>query len=100
MDSQSNEDQKDITYLNNKAWYRFLKVLCILILGLTIGLAIPAGLVFGWSQLILIAPVVVLILLEIGKRSLYYIVTGKVFLIVRGRLPSETTSIHKSLDSL
>ena len=79
MDVQNNQNQKNITYLNSKAWYRSLKVLYILILGLTIGLSIPTALVFGWLQLILIAPVVVLFILEIGKRSLYYIVTGKVF---------------------
>ena len=79
MDSQTNQDQRSIAYLNGKAWYRFVKVLYILILGLTIGLAIPIGLVFGWPQLILIAPIVVLFLLEIGKRSLYYIITGRVF---------------------
>ena len=79
MDSQSNQTQKDIAYLNGKAWYRFLKVLYILILGLTIGLSIPTALVFGWLQLILIAPIAVLFLLEIAKRSLYYVVTGKVF---------------------
>ena len=27
MDLQSNQNQKGITYLNSKAWYRFLKVL-------------------------------------------------------------------------
>ena len=79
MDSQSNQNQKDITYLNSKPWYRFLKVLYILILGLTIGLSIPTALVFGWLQLILIAPIAVLFLLEIAKRSLYYVVTGRVF---------------------
>ena len=79
MDSQSNQDQRSIAYLNGKAWYRFVKVLYILILGLTIGLAIPIGLVFGWPQFMLIAPIVVLFLLEIGKRSLYYIITGRVF---------------------
>ena len=79
MDAQSNQNQKGIAYLNSKVWYRFLKVLYILILGLTIGLSIPTALVFGWLQLILIAPVVVLFILEIGKRSLYYIVTRKVF---------------------
>ncbi len=79
MDSQSNQNQKGIAYLNSKAWYRFLKVLYILILGLTIGLSIPTALVFGWLQLILIAPIAVLFLLEIAKRSIYYIVTGKVF---------------------
>ena len=78
MDLQSNQNQKGITYLNGKAWYRVLKVLYILILGLTIGLAIPTGLVFGWLQLILIAPIAVLLLLEIGKRSLYYIITGRI----------------------
>ena len=79
MDSQSNQEQKGIAYLNSKTWYRFLKVLYILILGLTIGLAIPTGLVFGWPSLILIAPIAVLLLLEMGKRSLYYITTGQVF---------------------
>ena len=29
MDSQSNQNQKGITYLNGKGWYRFLKVLYI-----------------------------------------------------------------------
>ena len=79
MDSQSNQNQEGIIYLNTKRWYRSLKVLYILILGLTIGLSIPTALVFGWLQLILVAPLVVLFILEIGKRSLYYIVTGKVF---------------------
>ena len=79
MDSQSNQDQKGIAYLNSKAWYRSLKVLYVLILGVTIGLVIAMGLIFGWSSLILIAPIAVLLLLEIGKRSLYYVVTGKVF---------------------
>ena len=79
MDSQNNQNHKGIGYLNSKAWYRFLKVLYILILGLTIGLSIAIALIFGWLQVILIAPIAVLFLLEIGKRSLYYIVTGKVF---------------------
>ena len=79
MDSQSNQNRKGIAYLNSKAWYRSLKVLYVLILGVTIGLAIAMALIFGWPSLILIAPIAVLILLEIGKRSLYYVVTGKVF---------------------
>ena len=79
MDSQSNQNQKGIAYLNSKAWYRFLKVLYILGLGLTIGLAVGMGLGLGWPQLILIAPITVLFVLEIVKRSLYYIVTGRVF---------------------
>ena len=79
MDSQSSQNQKGIAYLNSKPWYRFLKVTYILILGLTIGLSIPTALVFGWLPLMLIAPIVVLFLLEIAKRSLYYVVTGKVF---------------------
>ena len=79
MDPQSNQNEKSITYLNSKAWYRLLKVLYILILGLTIGLAIGIGLILGWPQLILIAPIVVLLVFEIVKRSLYYIITGKVF---------------------
>ena len=79
MDSQSDQNQKDITYLNSKAWYRFLKVLYLLILGVTIGLAVGMALILGWPQLILIAPVVVLLILEIAKRSLCYTVTGKVF---------------------
>ena len=53
MESQNSQPQKDIAYLNSKAWYRFLKVLYILILGLTIGLSIPTALVFGWPPLIL-----------------------------------------------
>ena len=101
MDSQSNRNQKDITYLNSKPWYRFLKVLYILILGLTIGLSIPTALVFGWLQLILIAPIAVLFLLEIAKRSLYYIITGRVFPNrQREGFPSKTISIRKLLDSL
>ena len=79
MEIQSNQNRKDITYLNSKEWYRFLKVLYVLILGVTIGLAIGMALILGWPQLILIAPIAVLFLLEIGKRSLYYIVTGKIF---------------------
>ena len=79
MDSQNSQNQKGIAYLNSKAWYRSLKVLYVLILGVTIGLAIAMGLIFGWPSLILIAPIAVLLLLEIGKRSLYYVVTGKVF---------------------
>ena len=79
MEARSNQNQKGITYLNSRAWYRLLKVLYILILGLTIGLSILIALVFGWLQLILIAPVIVLFILEIGKRALYYIVTGNVF---------------------
>ncbi len=47
MDFQSNQNQKGIAYLNTKAWYRFLKVLYSLILGLTtvliVGLTINAG---------------------------------------------------------
>ena len=61
MASQGDQDQKGIAYLNSKAWYRFLKVLDVLILGVTIGLAIPMGLIFGWPSLILIAPIAVLI---------------------------------------
>lgn len=79
MTAPTNQNQKGIAYLNSKAWYRFLKVLYVLILGVTIGLSIPIALVFGWLHLILIAPVVILFILEIGKRSLYYIVTGRVF---------------------
>ena len=79
MTTPTNQHQKGIVYLNGKAWYRFLKVLYVLILGLTIGLSVPIALVFGWLQLILIAPLVILFILEIGKRSLYYIITGKVF---------------------
>ena len=79
MTAPTNQNQKGIAYLNGKAWYRFLKVLYVLILGLTIGLSIPIALVFGWLQLILIAPAAILFMLEIGKRSLYYIVTGKIF---------------------
>ena len=48
MASQNDQSQKGIAYLNSKAWYRFLKVLDVLILGVTIGLAIPMGLIFGW----------------------------------------------------
>ena len=79
MTTPTNQNQKGIGYLNGKTWYRFLKVVYVLILGLTIGLSIPIALVFGWLQLILIAPAVILFILEIGKRSLYYIITGKVF---------------------
>ena len=79
MDSQNSQNQKGIACLNSKAWYRSLKVLYVLILGVTIGLAIAMGLIFGWPSLILIAPIAVLLLLQIGKRSLYYVVTGKVF---------------------
>ena len=79
MASQNDQSQKGIAYLNSKAWYRSLKVLYVLILGVTIGLAIAMGLIFGWPSLILIVPIAVLLLLEIGKRSLYYVVTGKVF---------------------
>ena len=79
MDSQSNQNHKGITYLNSKVWYRFLKVLYILILGITIGFTIPAGLILGWPSLILIAPIAVLLLFEIVKRSIYSTVTGKAF---------------------
>ena len=79
MDSQSNQNQKGIVYLNSKAWYRFLKVLYILIFGATIGLAIAIGLIFGAPMLILILPVAVLLLLEIGKRPLYYSVGSGCF---------------------
>ena len=67
MASQNDQSQKGIAYLNSKAWYRFLKVLYVLILGVTIGLVIAMGLIFGWPSLILIAPIAVLLLLEIGK---------------------------------
>lgn len=79
MDPRSNQNQKGIIYLNSKAWYRFLKVLYILVLGMTIGFTIPAGLILGWPSLILIAPIAVLLLFEIVRRSLYYTVTGEVF---------------------
>ena len=93
MDSQSNRNQKEIKVLyilgpttlvfgwlqNSKPIGIVLKVLYILILGLTIGLSIPTTLVFGWLQLILIAPIAVLFLLEIAKRSIYCIVTGRIF---------------------
>ena len=79
MASQNDQSQRGIAYLNSKAWYRLLKVLYVLIFGLTIGLAITMGVIFGELMLILIPPVAVLLLLEIGKRSLYYVVTGKVF---------------------
>ena len=48
MASQSNQNRKGIAYLNSKAWYRSLKVLYVLILGVTIGLAIAMALIFGW----------------------------------------------------
>jgi hypothetical protein len=79
MASQGDQDQKGIAYLNSKAWYRFLKVFYVLTLGATIGLAIAAGVISGEPMLILIPPIAVLLLLEIGKRSLYYVVTGKIF---------------------
>ena len=79
MDSQSNQNQKGIAYLNSKAWYRFLKFMYGLILGLTIGLAIGMGLIVAWPSLILIAPIAILLVFEIVKRSLYCIVTGKIF---------------------
>ena len=46
MVSQNDQSQKGIAYLNSKAWYRFLKVLYVLIFGLTIGLAIAMGVIF------------------------------------------------------
>ena len=79
MNPQSNQNQKSIAYLNSKVWYRSLKVLYILILGITIGFTIPAGLILGWPSLILIAPIAILLLFEIVKRSIYWTVTGKVF---------------------
>ena len=47
MTAPTNQNQKGIAYLNSKAWYRFLKVLYVLILGVTIGLSIPIALVFA-----------------------------------------------------
>ena len=79
MDFQSNQNQKGIAYLNSKAWYRFLKFMYGLILGLTIGLAIGMGLIVAWPSLILIAPIAILLVFEIVKRSLYCIVTGRIF---------------------
>lgn len=77
MDPQSSQNQKGIAYLNSKAWYRFLKVLYVLILGPTIVGSILGALQNGFR--VLIIPVVVLFLLEIPKRSLYYVVAGRVF---------------------
>lgn len=79
MDPQNNQNQEGITYLNTKRWYRFLKVMYSLILGITIGFTIPAGLILGWPSLILIAPIAVLLVFEIVKRSIYCTVTGKAF---------------------
>lgn len=84
MDCQSNQNQKGITYLNTKAGYRLLKVLYILILGLGIGVGIlvilPGGIVEGWQlSVAALISMAVLIILEIAKRSLYYIVIGRVF---------------------
>ncbi len=79
MDPQNNQNQEGITYLNTKRWYRFLKVMYSLILGITIGFTIPAGLILGWTSLILIAPIAVLLVFEIVRRSLYCIVTERIF---------------------
>ncbi len=76
MDSQSNQNQKGIAYLNSKAWYRFLKVLYVLILICAIMLAM---FVEGLTKQSIGFLVIILLLLEIGKRSLYYIITGRVF---------------------
>ena len=80
MDPQNNQNQEGTTYLNTKRWYRFLKVMYGIILGITIGFTIPAGLILGWPSLILIAPIAVLLLFEIVRRSLYYIVARRIFL--------------------
>ena len=79
MDSQNDQNQTGITYLNSRRWYRVLKVLYSLVLGGTIGFTIPAGLILGWPSLILIAPIAVLLLFEIVRRAIYYTVTGKAF---------------------
>ena len=80
MDPQSNHNQKGIAYLNSKAWYRFLKVLYVLIVGTVIGLFIYELVFFDWHHpLFWIASIVVFFFLEIPKRSLYYVVAGRVF---------------------
>ena len=76
MDPQSNQNQKSIAYLNGKAWYRFLKVLYVLLLIFTILSVMFVG---EFSKLSIGFLVIILFLLEIGKRSIYYIITGRVF---------------------
>lgn len=76
------ENNKTISYLNSKIWYRSLKVIFLLLLSIVILLVNVVILddgIFGIIFLdILTGNILILIFFEVLRRVFYYIVLGKI----------------------
>jgi len=85
MNDIKNMETKTITYLNSKIWYRFFKVgfifLLLVILLIFNGIIMSGGFPYdvqyaGFSKVLVIGNLLILLFFEILRRVFYYIVSG------------------------